>query len=384
MKQKIKAFVKGCYRAFWNIFPISNVILFESAPVYADNSRAVFDEMIRRGMQKKYRFIWLCPDEASAQTAIPHAISINRHPKALLRRLYVHYLYYTARACISCNETLTRHRKGQYAICLMHGAPLKNVKGHYAIPQALDDILSFSSYLNPIDEECADAALCKRCTLGFPRNDILFHSNLDTHSLFPHADFDKLIYWMPTYRQHKLGTLNMSTIAMPILYNEEIAKQVNDAAKKARVLVVVKPHFAQDVSRITMLNLSNLVFINDDFLAQCGIINYELLAKADALLTDYSSVYYDYLLTDRPIGLCWDDYEDFKAREGFVVDMDTVMAGGEKLYTADDLCGFIARLAAGEDALQAERAKVTGLLHDYPDGNSTQRVVDRIQQKLLG
>lgn len=382
MTQKIKAFLKSCYGAFWHIFPFSNVILFESAPVYADNTRAVFDEMVRRGMHKKYRFIWLCPDEAATKKVVPHVVFLNRNPKSPFGKLYIQYLYYTAKACISCNEVLTQHRKGQYAICLMHGAPLKSVKGHYEVPKDLDDIVSFSSYLDPIEEEVAGALQSKRRSLGFPRNDILFHSKLDTHTLFPQADFDKLIYWMPTFRQHKNRTLDMSSIAMPILYNEEIAKQVNAAAQKARVLVVVKPHFAQDVSRITMLDLSNLVFINDAFLSEHGIINYELLAKADALLTDYSSVYYDYLLIDRPIGLCWDDFEEFKAREGFAVDMDTVMAGGEKLYTAEDLCGFIARLASGEDALQAERKKVTQLLHDHQDGNSTQRVVDWIEQKL--
>ena len=66
------------------------------------------------------------------------------------------------------------------------------------------------------------------------------------------------------------------------------------------------------------MTLSNLVFINDAFLSDNGIINYELLGVADALLTDYSSVYYDYLLLDRPIGLCWDDYEEYKAN-GFKV-----------------------------------------------------------------
>ena len=106
------------------------------------------------------------------------------------------------------------------------------------------------------------------------------------------------------------------------------------------------------------------------------------MGKSDALFTDYSSTYYDYLLLDRPIGLCWDDYEEYSKREGFVVDMDVVMAAGEKLYTPEDMCGFITRLARGEDVLATERRQVIDMIHDYQDGNSTQRVVDYLAKKL--
>ena len=368
-------------KIIYTLFP-NNHIVFESAPVYADNTRAVFDEMVRRGLDKQYTFYWYCPPNVHRPTEVAHAKFLEFPGNTLFQKLKARLILLTAKALISCNDILTSHCPGQYAICLMHGACLKSVKGLYTIPKNLDDILSFSSYLAPMEEENSGADQKKMRFLGFPRNDILFHSTLDTHRLFPHTDYHKLIYWMPTYRQHKNGKVDASNIAMPILYNEEIAKQVNEAAKKARVLVVVKPHFAQDVSRITMLDLSNLVFINDAFLSEHGINNYQLLAKADALLTDYSSVYYDYLLTGRPIGLCWDDFEDYKAKEGFAVDMDTVMAGGEKIYTAEDLCGFITQLSAGEDALQAERAKVANLIHDHRDGNSTQRVVDWIEKRL--
>ena len=146
--------------------------------------------------------------------------------------------------------------------------------------------------------------------------------------------------------------------------------------------MVLKPHFAQDVSRLMDIDLSNLVLINDVFLRENHVMNYELLGKADALLTDYSSVYHDYLLTGRPIGLCWDDYEEFAQREGFAVDVDTVLAGGEKLYTADDLCGFITRLSRGEDLLKDQRAEVFRMIHDYQDADSSRRVVEHIQAKL--
>lgn len=377
----IKQNIKDLRKWILDHVPLGNHIIFESYPVYTDNTKAVYEEMVRQGLHKKYRFIWLYQNGEKIPD-VPYAKFVKYPGDGWLKNQYVIYLLHTARALISCNEPLAKIREDQYAFFLMHGAALKRVKSHYLVPRELDDILSFSQYLAPLEEACMGCDPEKMRVLGFPRNDILLTSQLNVHELFPDRDFEKLIYWMPTYRQHKNGNVDTSSIALPIIYNEQIAQQVNEAARKAGVLVVLKPHFAQDVSRLMNINLSNLVLINDAFLIEHHVMNYELLGKADAMLTDYSSVYHDYLLTDRPIGLCWDDYEEFKEREGFVVDVDTVMAAGEKLYTPEDLCGFITRLAAGEDQLREERGQVFRMIHDYQDAGSSRRVVDHIKAKL--
>ena len=378
IKKKIRIFGKWIL----NHMPLSNTIIFESAPVYTDNTKAVFEEMVRRGLHRKYNFLWFYMGKDTPPEDVAHVKFMKYPPDNRLKRLYALYQRCTARALISCNSILPKVREDQYAFFLMHGAALKKVKSHYLVPKELDDILSFSQYLAPLEEACMGCDPTKMCVLGFPRNDILLTSRLDPHELFPDRNFEKLIYWMPTYRQHASGFVDTSSISIPIIYNEQIAEEINRAAQAAGVLVVLKPHFAQDVSRLLEINLSNLVLINDAFLAEHHVMNYELLGKADALLTDYSSVYHDYLLTDRPIGLCWDDYEEFEKREGFVVDVDAVMAAGEKLYTPDDLKGFISRLATGEDVLRAERTAVRNMIHDYQDADSSRRVVDHIENQL--
>ena len=378
MLRKVKNAIK------WALahLPESNYIVFESAPVFADNSRVVFEEMIRRGYHKKYRFIWVTDSPDDLKRKVEHVKFILYPADGILSRIRQTWIFYTAKAFISCNTALPWIRRNQYAICLMHGAPLKSVVGHYSLPEEIDDIVSFSEYLMPYEAKNTGTDINKMRLLGFPRNDVLLHSSLDVHGLFSDVKFNKLIYWLPTFRQHRNGRLDLSTVAMPIIYNEEIAQQINKCAEENEVLVVIKPHFAQDVSRIKTMNLSHLRFIDDQFLEERGIVNYALLGKADALLTDYSSVYYDYLLTDHPIGLCWDDYEVFKKREGFIIDMDAVLAGGEKLYNAADLCAFVERIAKGIDALNEERRSVLNLIHGYHDARSTERVVNFIEQKI--
>ena len=57
----------ACTARIFSIIPC-RYIVFESLPDFSDNTRAVFDEMVRRGINKKYKFIWLC---VNPKTVIP-------------------------------------------------------------------------------------------------------------------------------------------------------------------------------------------------------------------------------------------------------------------------------------------------------------------------
>jgi CDP-glycerol glycerophosphotransferase (TagB/SpsB family) len=100
------------------------------------------------------------------------------------------------------------------------------------------------------------------------------------------------------------------------------------------------------------------------------------------MVTDYSSVYYDYLLCDKPIGLCFDDFEEYKQREGFTVDVDYILSGGEKLYNKDDFCAFIERISKGEDNLPDERREIRDLIHLHVDNKASERTVEHILSEL--
>ena len=148
------------------------------------------------------------------------------------------------------------------------------------------------------------------------------------------------------------------------------------------MLIVLKPHFAQDVGYIKAEEYSNIKIINDDFLKEHQIRSYQMLRLSDALLTDYSSVYYDYLLRDKPIGLVWEDYDEYKQNQGFAMNPDVIYSGGEKIFNVEDFCAFICRIANGEDVLCAERDKIKHLTNVYTDANSSERVAKFILEKI--
>lgn len=103
---------------------------------------------------------------------------------------------------------------------------------------------------------------------------------------------------------------------------------------------------------------------------------YEFLGQTDGLITDYSSVYYDYLLVDKPIAITTDDLEEYKKIFDFVYDDIFDVIKGEYINNFDDLKTFLNNVATGNDVAQEERENMKKKLHQYPDGNSSKRVYD--------
>ena len=156
---------------------------------------------------------------------------------------------------------------------------------------------------------------------------------------------------------------------------------LNEIAKQKNILIVIKPHFAQDTSYLNLKELSNIVFIDDDFFADNNITSYEFISSCDALITDYSSVYFDYLLSDRPVAAVWEDIEDYRKNPGFAIDVDCYMKAAHKIYAVPDFEDFISQVANGEDRYRKERLEINKLVNYSNDGNNAKRVVDFIVEK---
>ncbi len=138
----------------------------------------------------------------------------------------------------------------------------------------------------------------------------------------------------------------------------------------------------QDLSRIKALDLDHVKLIYDDFFIAHQITPYAFLAKTDALITDYSSVVFDYLLTGKPIALAQEDYEEYEKKVGFAIDMELLRSCAGKLETVEDFEPFFRDLITGNDPLREKREELLHLTNQYVDGNSTKRVVDWLEDLL--
>ena len=126
-----------------------------------------------------------------------------------------------------------------------------------------------------------------------------------------------------------------------------------------------------------------LVLLND--LLEYNMFNFKKMKylRQVEIVID-SSIYYDYTLCDKPIGLIWEDYEEYAEKPGFVVDMDYMMKGGVKIYDMEDFRSFIRDVAKGIDRLKDERREIRDFANYSTDGKNSKRVVDFIieQAKL--
>ena len=371
--------IKKIIKTALSRIPLRKLIVFESIPNLSDNPQAVFNEMLRRNLNETYRFVWIVRGKDGSLPKIKHVTYCDKDSKFYKFKLLYYRIF--AKALISCNDFLVTLRKGQTSFYLTHGTAIKSVRNYYNVPDNIDYTLIDGEATKQIMSYELNVPSEKVVALGYPRNDILVNAGRDLHSLFPGHEQDKIVVWYPTFRQHKNGMQHLQSYALPILHDEEQAKKLNKIAKDNGVLIILKPHFAQDVSQIKACHLSHIHFIEDSFFVANNLTSYEFIAGCDALLTDYSSVYYDYLLCDKPIGLVWEDYETYKSTVHFAVDMEYYMKAGEKIYSLSDFELFLKNLTLGNDTLKNQRAEICSWANFAKDGKSAERVTDFILEK---
>ncbi len=360
-----------------------NRIIIEADRGTKENTQAVFQEMLSRGWDSKYRFVLVTEEPKALLKWKSNRISIYRRPTYHGRKWsHLRLLWPKYHAAMIIDENLQIRKKlpETVHVLLTHGSPVKSVHSYYRCSPDTDYMLNQSPFWEQINSYELDIPQDRLVTFGFPRNDSLYSSNVRLEELFGKA-YQKVIVWYPTFRQRK-GKDRHSNIPIPVLHSEEAARKINAYASKYNILLLIKPHPAQDLSRIVALDLDHLKFIYDDFFIEHGITAHEFLAKTDALITDYSSIVFDYLLTEKPIALTWEDYDEYKEKVGFAIDMDILRSCSTMLNSIDDFDGFFRDIVEGNDPLRTKREEVMHLTNQFTDGNSTKRVVDWLETLL--
>ncbi len=369
-------------------FLITPSIVFESLPPFSDNTRAVYDEFLRRGFDKKYKLTWLLKDNTCVTFFKGKETRWKLSDRnTLVQKIRNYGFCRKTKAFICCNRFLTSSEFDPSAegdkcksFYLSHGTPIKRVEDYYRAPEGIDYAISPAQSVSEIMARAFKINPEKYVVTGFPRNDILFRNRIDLHGKIE-GDYKRIVLWYPTYRQHKNSAIVLKGSSMPLIHDAGNAVILNTTAKENGVLILLKPHFAQDMSFLRDMSLSNICIIDDTYVADLGISPYEFIAAADAMITDYSSVFFDYTLCDKPIAVVWEDIDDYRQFPGFVIDPEEYMRGAEKIYTINELCDFIEDVSNGIDRNQDERRKIRDLTNDFQDGKSAERVVDFIVEK---
>lgn len=222
-------------------------------------------------------------------------------------------------------------KKDRLIINLWHGVPLKkiglkeqklNVFTKIYFKKIFSEnytyILTTTEKLISIMAESFGVSEEKIKVWGQPRNDAIFNQNNKNEildNLYSNLPFyEKIILYAPTYRE------NSNTVFFP--FKDFSTEKLNDFLEKKKLLIFIRCH-QSDAKNISQSYGDRVNFINDDKVEDIM----DVLNIFDLLITDYSSIYIDYLLTKNPILFLPYDKDEYLSTRGMNFNYDTVTPG---------------------------------------------------------
>lgn len=362
---------------------LKNLIMIESHNDFDCNGGAFYDYLIKEGYNRNYKIVWMLKHISPQK--LPANVKTVPVFRPSIRKNY--YLCVAKYILSDCNIPKKR-RKDQISIYCTHGGvTFKNVQGMIVIPSTVDYVLSASTNYDKI--ACRNYAIAspekRMLHIGYPHNDILFRADGGEMLKISKASYKKKILWMPTFRKGGGWKRNDSNVdlplGIPIIESEEQLMQLNTYLKGSNILLVIKIHPMQDLDTIQKLkSQSNIIILDGNLMKSLHIDVYRLMASADALISDYSSAAYSFLLLDRPIGFVLSDIKDYKC--GLIIDDIDIFLPGQKIYSYDDLISFIFSVEGETDNYGSLRRNLCSWLYQYQDGNSCKRLAEFMNLSL--
>jgi CDP-glycerol glycerophosphotransferase (TagB/SpsB family) len=361
------------------------VILFESIPDFTGSSLSLYNEFIRRGFDKKYDLLWTVSKTAKLNPKF-RTVSLFKMENSNLidNTIQNQNILKRTKLIIDSNRLIKKPSINSYRIHVRHGCAFKDCsKIYYKNVGELDAIITTSKEMKSIDQKFwASCVKDKFIITGLPSTDRLFkptdlYSNGFIYELTKtNNKFTKIIGWLPTFRTGKSGIFagKKFKFGIPILYNLEDLKEINEYLKQQNILLLIQIHHYQ-MKDFVVPELSNIIYITEQIKQKYNITTHDLMPAFDALITDYSAAYHEYILLDRQIGLTIDDLVEYSKTEGFCYNyLDWIK--GKYILDKSDLLSFINNVITDNDTEKEKREQSLHKIHDFIDGNSTNRVID--------
>lgn len=215
---------------------------------------------------------------------------------------------------------------------------------------------------------------------GLPRNDVLVRASRRPRpqQLVDLADDRRLVVWLPTYRTSAVGRdqVDGTDAGNDFQFAGIDPSTIDELAGELGVHVIVKPHPMAPRPKVT--DLEHVSVWTEADVADAGLTLYELLGHADALVTDYSSVWIDFLLAERSIIFAVSDLAEYRANRGYYFEPLEDYLPGPIVTDLDELKGALAEVAAGRAVGVKSRSEAIQLHHTHRDDQSARRVLDRV------
>ena len=359
------------------------VILFESYPDFNGSALAVYEELVKRGYEEKYDLVWAVYSDFNLKTnyKVVKFFNCNSPEKQdIIKR---------TKCIIDSNRYIQKFTSNVYRFHVRHGCCLKNSISYNRSLGMIDAILTTSDEMLKLDQKIFAPQISNKFVItGMPGTDKLF-SPIDIYEngflkelTGQDKTYRKIISWLPTFRDHRFShfSKNRFQFGLPALHSIDEYSNLNEILKKNDILLIIQMHHAQAKNYQQLPKVSNIVFVNEVIKNKYNVSTMDILGNSSALITDYSSAYHEYLILNRPIGLCIEDLPQYAKVNGFFCNyLDWIK--GDYLLDNKDLCSWINNIANGIDNSKTEREISLNKIHKYKDNKATERVVNYIIEK---
>lgn len=372
IKKIVKKGILFSLGVFHRILGTKNIIIFKGYDDLDGNAYSLYEYLLNREEKNKYKYVWLVSDYRKYHSN--ETTDYISRTKPLLKNVYY-------RACGKFlfwdHGYVDGFEYVEKVVYLGHGNPaMKNTSTMIKICNTPTDVaLTTSEGSRKHTSEMINISQNKLFVCGLPRNDVIFNERKYWKDVIDRKDC-KIVLWMPTFRKARDGVRNDSNqqylYGLPLMHTMSDIDELNEKLRNLHILLIIKPHpFAED-TEMSQNNISNIFFLTREEVVKRGINVYCFFNDTNALITDYSSVVFDYMLADKPIGYIIDDIEEYKL--GFPFENILDYMPGNHIRNKDDLYSFFESIARNEDQYRTERQKISRWANQYPDGHNCERI----------
>lgn len=343
----------GCYLVYplSYLFPRTDKILAFGSyrGGFNDNSKYLF--LYVNEHLKKKRAIWLSTSKVTVQQVrdLGYEAYFIYSPKGIYYALRSKYWFvnsYTSDIlfCLAGNAKVVN---------LWHGVPMKAIEFgitqgdlakryvekkpmevffHPACFRRPDYMVSTTSFFDEVfsksfrisKEQCLHTGCPRNQMLQMPLNEvdkfIKRYETIETQNLVASlSKYSHVFVYMPTWRDSQTDCF---------AYGMDLS-MLNDSLKNINACILMKPHANTQIEYSTQYN--HLIFIDSNVDMYC------ILPHTDVLITDYSSILYDYLLMPgKGVILFHHDYEEYVHSREFIFPIEEHIAG-KRVYSFQEL-----------------------------------------------
>lgn len=224
---------------------------------------------------------------------------------------------------------------------------------------------------------------------GNPRTDTLMLSNgrINLEKLLnKNLENKKIIFNMPTFHIHEnSGVVNGEKFDDSIKINGFDYIKFNKFLKENNAICISKVHHAEErliTKSMENLKLENLLFVSNKELDEKNLDLYEILNCADILITDYSSIYGDFVFMNKPCIFVNADIDKYREERGISLEPYDFWTAGPKVQTQNKLELEIGKYLNENDDYKQKREELRDVFYKYKDDQSSLRVWDHIDTVL--